>query len=133
MCGGVVIDAGRSRSTFHRLDAYIHDHCLRYRHNYLLFYQLLNINLFTHRMLSFNGEALLKTMASGSIFYHILFRSIEPKTQKYLAAIYLPLLYFALLFILYTYLCQISSLQVTVKGLTTPLSRWVQVFVCLCR
>ena len=28
---------------------------------------------------------------------------------------------------------QISSLQVTVKGLTTPLSRWVQVFVCLCR
>ena len=33
----------------------------------------------------------------------------------------------------YIYHYQISSLQVTVKGLTTPLSRWVQVFVCLCR
>ena len=66
-------------------------------------------------------------------FYHIIFRSIKPKTQKYLAAIYLPLLYFAPLFIFYTYLYQISPLQVTVKGLTTPLSCWVQVFVCLCR
>ena len=32
---------------------------------------------------------------------------------------------------LLTYLYHISSLQVTVKGLTTPLSRWVQVFVCV--
>ena len=31
------------------------------------------------------------------------------------------------------YLYQISPLQVTMKGLTTPLSRWVQVFDCLCR
>ena len=37
---------------------------------------------------------------------------------------------FTLLFI---YLYYISFLQVTVKGLTTPLSRWVQVGVCLCR
>ena len=35
--------------------------------------------------------------------------------------------------IFYIYLYQISSLQVTVKGLTTPLSLWVQVFDCLCR
>ena len=76
-------------------------------------------------------KPLVKTMAPGSIFYHIIFRSIKPKTQKYLAAIYLPVLYFALLFILYTYLHQISSLQLTVKGLTTPFLRWVQVFVCL--
>src|SRR6266536_3534345 len=33
----------------------------------------------------------------------------------------------------FIYLYQISLLQVTVKGLTTPLSRWVQVGVCLCR
>ena len=33
----------------------------------------------------------------------------------------------------FIYLYQISLLQVTVKGLTTPLSRWVQVFDCLCR
>ena len=33
----------------------------------------------------------------------------------------------------FIYLYQISLLQVVVKGLTTPLSRWVQVGVCLCR
>ena len=37
------------------------------------------------------------------------------------------------IFIISYYLYQISLLQVTVKGLTTPLSRWVQVFDCLCR
>src|SRR3989337_610995 len=36
-------------------------------------------------------------------------------------------------YLLFIYLYQISPLQVTVKGLTTPLSRWVQVFDCLCR
>ncbi len=78
-------------------------------------------------------KPLVKTMAPGYIFYHMIFRSIKSKTQKYLAVIYLPLLYFALLLMFYTYLYQISSLQVTVNGLTTPFSRWVQVFVCLCR
>src|SRR3990170_2788464 len=78
-------------------------------------------------------KPVVKTMAPGSIFYHIIFRSTKSKTQKYLAAIYLLLFYFALLFIFYIYHYQISSLQVTVKGLTTPLLRWVQVFVCLCR
>ena len=32
----------------------------------------------------------------------------------------------------FIYLYQISLLQVTVKELTTPLSRWVQVLDCLC-
>src|SRR3989337_1296599 len=36
-------------------------------------------------------------------------------------------------YLLFIYLYQISPLQVTVNGLTTPLSRWVQVFDCLCR
>ena len=53
----MVVDAGRSRSTCHQHDAYIHDHCLRYCYNYALLYQLLNSNLFTHRMLSFKREA----------------------------------------------------------------------------
>ena len=57
MCGVTVVDAGRSQSTCHGCDAYIHDHFLRYHHNYALFYQLLNSNLFTHRMLSFKREA----------------------------------------------------------------------------
>jgi hypothetical protein len=78
-------------------------------------------------------KPLMKSMAHGSIFYHIIFRSIKSKTQNYLAVIYLLLFYFALLLIFYIYHYQISSLRVTVKGLTTPLSRWVQVFVCLCR
>ena len=54
---------------------------------------------------------------SFAIFYFPIYKPKIPKI-------------FTLLFI---YLYQISLLQVTVKGLTTPLSRWVQVGVCLCR
>ena len=36
MCGVIVVDAESFRSTFHGRDAYIHDHCLRYRHNFAL-------------------------------------------------------------------------------------------------
>ena len=49
MCGVIVVDAGRSQSTNLGRDAYIHDHCLGYRHDYSLFYQLLDSNLFIHR------------------------------------------------------------------------------------
>jgi hypothetical protein len=49
----------------------IYDHCLGYHHNYGLFYQLPNSNLFTHRMLSSREKPLVKTMAPGSIFHHI--------------------------------------------------------------
>ena len=95
MCGVIVVDAGRSRSTCHGRDAYTHDHCLRYHHNYALFYQLLNSNLFTHRMLSFNKEASSENYGPLVYYYHIIFISIKPKTQKkYLAAIYLFLLCF---------------------------------------
>ena len=72
MCGVIVVDAESFRSTNPGHDAYIHDHCIVYRHNYLLFYQLPNSNLFTHRMLFSREKPLLKTMAPGSIFYHIL-------------------------------------------------------------
>ena len=51
-----------------------------------------------------------------AIFY---FPFYKPKTPKI----------FTLLFI---YLYQISLLQVTLKGLTTPLSRWVQVCLIVC-
>ena len=72
MCGGLVVDAGRSRSTCLKRDAYIHDHCLGYRHDYYLFNQLPNSDLFTHRMLFSREKPLVKTMATGSYFYHIL-------------------------------------------------------------
>ena len=67
-CGVIVVDVGRSRSTCHGRDAYIHDYCLRYPHNYALFYQLLNSNMFTHRMLYSREKPLVKIMAPGSIF-----------------------------------------------------------------
>ena len=71
MCGVIVVDAGRSWSTCHGRDAYIHDHCLGYHHNIALFYQSLSSNLFTHRMLYSREKALVKHMAPGSIFHHI--------------------------------------------------------------
>ena len=75
MCGVIVVDAGRSRSTCHECDAYIHDHCLRYHHNFVLFYQLLDSNLFTHHMLSSREKPLVKPMAPGSIF-HLIFSDL---------------------------------------------------------
>ena len=45
-----------------------------YHHNYLKFYQLPKSNLFTHRMLFSREKPLVKSMAPGSIFYHIVFR-----------------------------------------------------------
>ena len=68
MCGVIVLDVGRSRSTCLGRDAYIHDHWLGYHHDYLLFYQFPNNNLFTHGMLCSREKPLVKTMAPGSIF-----------------------------------------------------------------
>ena len=49
MCGVIVVDAESFWSTCHGRDAYIHDHCLGYRHTFALLYQLLGSNLFIHR------------------------------------------------------------------------------------
>ena len=81
MCGVIIVDAGRSRSSCHERDAYIHDHCLRYRHNFALFYQLLDSNLFTHRMLSSREKPLVKPMALG-LFSIIYFHIYKPKNSK---------------------------------------------------
>ena len=75
MCRVIVVDVGRSRSTNLRRDAYIHDHRLGYRHNYLLFYQLANSNLFTHHMLFSREKPLVKSTAPG-LFFIFAFRSI---------------------------------------------------------
>src|SRR3989337_2953468 len=55
-----------------------------------------------------------------TIFYFHIYNPKKPKIFSYLLFSFI-------------YLYHISPLQVTVKGLTTPLSRWVQVFDCLCR
>ena len=62
-CGVIVVDAESFRCTCLGRDAYIHDHCLVYHHNYFLFYELPNSNLFTHRMLFSGEKPLVKTMA----------------------------------------------------------------------
>ena len=69
----------------------------RYSHNYALFYQLLDSNLFTHRNIMLSWEKpLVKPMAPGSIFYHISFQSTFIciciiKYQKYIYLIILSL------------------------------------------
>ena len=102
----------------------------RYSHNYALFYQLLDSNLFTHRnTYAILREATSETYAPGSIFYHISFQS------TFICIFTFPIYIIKILkiFILSYYLYQISLSQVAVKGLTTPLLRWLRVLVCLCR
>ena len=48
----------------------------RYSHNYGLFYQLLDSNLFTHRnTYAILREASSETYGQGAIFHHISFQS----------------------------------------------------------
>ena len=68
MCGVIVVDAGRSRSTNLGRDAYI---MIIDRHEYLKFYQFPNSNLFTHRLLFFSREATSETYGPGSAFSYI--------------------------------------------------------------
>ena len=105
------------------------------------FYQLPNSNLFTHRLLFFSRRATSETYGPGSLshiiclcnlFYLLfLFRSIKPKIQKYLAAIY---------FIwrsIYQYYNSLTSVclpwgAATRKGLTTTFTRRVASICYLC-
>jgi hypothetical protein len=94
MCGVIVVDAGRSWSTNLGRDAYIHDYFLGYRHNYFLFYQLPNSNLFTHRMLFSWEKPLVNTTAPGSTF---IIRSIlfsYTKNTKNICCIFYLLFYY---------------------------------------
>ena len=93
----------------------------RYSHNYALFYQWLDSNLFTHR----NTYAILREATSETYGPRVYFPSykfpiyftLQPLLLIYIIKIPKKLSY---------YLYQISLLQVAVKGLTTPLSRWLQ-------
>ena len=103
-----------------------------YRHDYLKFYQLPNSNLFTHRCYFSQEKPLVKHTAPGSLLYYIclyglflyafIFRSINPKTQKYLAEIFYYLFYF--MFSIYPIYYEFIYLF-TREGLTTPLTRRV--------
>ena len=102
MCGVIVVDAGRSRSTCHERDAYIHDHCLGYHHNYVLFYQFLNSSLFIHRIFSFKREASSETYGPWVYFPSYIFRSINQKYKN----TSLSFIYF--LFVLYLSLSDLT-------------------------
>ena len=84
MCGVIVVDAESFRPTRHGHDVYIHDHCLRYRHNYALFNQLLDSNLFTHRMFSFKREASSETYGPRVYSPSYIFISIKRKPKNIL-------------------------------------------------
>ena len=105
------------------------------------FYQLPNSNLFTHRLLFLSREATREMYGPRSLLYYIcrcdlllfafIFRSINPKTQKYLAEFYLLLLASINLLQLSPVNSPISG-AVTQKGLTTPLLRRVASICSLC-
>ena len=82
-------------------------------------------------LFSFKREASSETYGPRVYFPHYIFRYIYILKIPCCNLFTFILLYILVIF--YIHLYQISPLQLTVKGLTTPLSRWVQVFDCLCR
>ena len=98
MCGVIVVDAGRSQSTNLGRDAYIMDHCLDI---VMIIWSSINCPtiICSPSVCYFSREKpLVKPTAPGSLSHIIclrdlfylpfIFRSIKPKIQKYLAAIY---------------------------------------------
>ena len=122
----------------------------RYSHNYSLFYQLLDSNLFTHR----NTYAILREATSQTYGPRVYFPSYmfliynssflfaffaifyfpfhKPKIPKILLNL-LSIFIIKIPKILSYHIYQISLSQVTMKGLATPLLRWLRGFICLCR
>ena len=72
MCGVIVVDAGLFRSTFADVMP-IYMIMPRYSHNYALFYQLLDINLFIHR----NTYAILREATSETYAHWVYFPSYK--------------------------------------------------------
>ena len=121
MCGVMVVDAGRSRSTWDVMPIYMI--MPRYSHNYLLFYQLLDSNLFTHH----NTYAILREATSETYVHRVYLPSYKSPIYFILQSLIFNLYHKnTKIFILSYYLYQISLSEVTVKGLTTPLSRWLR-------
>ena len=94
----------------------------RYSHNYALFYQLLDSNLFTHR----NTYAILTEATSETYGPRVYSPSYKFPIYFYFAIFTFNLYHKNTKNYLSYHLYQISLLQVAVKGLTTPLSRWLQ-------
>ena len=67
----IVVDAGRSRSTCLRRDAYINDHCLEYHHNYALFYKFPSSICLPTILYVLEREASSENYAPGSSLSYI--------------------------------------------------------------
>ena len=92
MCGVIVVDAESFWSTWHGCDAYMHNHCLGYRHNFALFYQLLDSNLFTHR----NTYAILREATSETYGPRVYLLSYKFPIYFYFVLRFINLLYLSL-------------------------------------
>ena len=88
------------RSTCFGRDAYRYNHCHRYRHDFARFYQLLDSNSFTHRLLAFMREA-----------------TSEHYGPRVYSRLSFPL---SLLLCFVTLLLSVLTWQTIYKGLTTP-------------
>ena len=94
MCGVIVVDAGRSRSTNLGRDAYIMS-LPGYRHNYLKFYQFPTVICLPTVCYFSREKPLVKPTAPGLVLllfafaiYFIFLLFPDLLNQKYLAAIY---------------------------------------------
>ena len=89
----------------------------RYSHNYALFYQLLDSNLFTHRnKFAILREATSETYGPGSIIYYISFQSTLFCNLYF--SIYI--IKIPKIFILSYYLYQISLFASVREGIDNP-------------
>ena len=116
------------------------DHCLGYRHDYLIFYQLPNSNLFTHRVLYSWEKPLVKPTALGSTFptysfpIYLLphfFQIYYSKNPKIHWCTFLHLLFCVLVRSIYPISYKLIYLF-TVERLTTSLTRRVASICSLC-
>ena len=126
MCGVIVVDAGKSRSTCHGRDL-IYMIMPRYSHNYSFFYQLLDSNLFTHR----NTYAILREATSETYGPGVYLHHIDLPILSYFHCFYftLHLYHKNTKNIILSYLSDLTLASDRV-GIENPLSRWLRGFIC---
>ena len=100
----------------------------RYSHNYALFYQLLDSNLFTHR----NTYAILREATSETYGPGVYFPSNKFPIYFSFAIFTFNLYHKNTKNIILSYLSDLTLVSDR-EGIDNPLSRWLRGFICLCR
>ena len=106
----------------------------RYSHNYSLFYQLLDSNLFTHRRLCYLEKPLVKPMAPRSILHYIILPSTSYFCCRLFCNLYFHIYTTKILKIFI--LLSLSDLTFVSdrEGIDNPLyCVGCEDFICLCR